>query len=732
MSATAIRAGRAFVEVFADDSKLDKVLAKAQRKLEAWGSGVAAAGGALVGMGAGLAAPFIAATKVWSEMGSELKDMSDRTGITVENLSALTYAAGQSGASAGDLEVGIKKMQATLADAAAGSSEANSKLARLGITFGMLERLTPDEQLSIFADALDRIPDPATRTAMALDIFGKAGTKLLPLMKGGASAIKEMTDRAKALGLVMTGAEAAAAESFGDQIATVGETVKRVAFVVGAALGPVVSELADRITNAIAATAAWIRANAGVVRLAAVVVAGIVAVGLALLAVGGVIYTVGAAIGVLSTVLFAIPTLIGLISSAFAGAFAAIAAAFGFVLSPLGLFMAAVIAAGYYLLDFKAIAGAVGSYAAGVFAALKTDAVNAFGAIAAALAAGNIQSAAAVLWAYLRLLWIEGTAWIAGLWEQFLDGLVATLEGYGAMFANAWNTLVASLQSAWEMFLLGFTVVFGGAVGGAMAYAMILWQFLEAFAAGAGAALQSVGGHLYNWFTVVYNFIASGLRGLVNVVFGIVNAVSLAFGGAFAGLTKSINDMHEAATAALGDIKPNANTTNPLEQFGNAYAAKPVKSVGENFAAVAGDNFIGAAVARAQTNVGGIAADLKAKQDAQAAALASNDAARTNARFARDDARAAGVDAARAAFEASLADAKKASATSNKTADIAAAAAGSSAAGGAKFSASGTFSAAAAAMLGAGGSVAERTAVATETTAKSVRRIEQNGVAAFT
>jgi len=58
-NSTAIKAGRAFVELFADDSKLVSGLKKAKAKLSAFGVGVRDSGMKLVGMGAALVAPML-------------------------------------------------------------------------------------------------------------------------------------------------------------------------------------------------------------------------------------------------------------------------------------------------------------------------------------------------------------------------------------------------------------------------------------------------------------------------------------------------------------------------------------------------------------------------------------------------------------------------------------------------------------------------------------------------
>src|SRR3990172_2143715 len=139
-SAQGIRAGRAFVELFADDTKLVRGLKAAERKLKAFGAGVRSIGTKLFALGAGIIAPLVSASKVFADMGSDLVDMSQRTGTSVEALSELGYAAEQSGSDLATLEGGLRKMQKAIVAASNGSKSAQESLARLGLSAEQLSR----------------------------------------------------------------------------------------------------------------------------------------------------------------------------------------------------------------------------------------------------------------------------------------------------------------------------------------------------------------------------------------------------------------------------------------------------------------------------------------------------------------------------------------------------------------------------------------------------------------
>ena len=122
-----IRAGRAYVELTTDNSKLQQGLVAAQglvknfgtsmalvgrgfkdagawamrlgtevgRAMTAIGGHMKAAGTWAMGMGAAILAPMVMALRTFSNAGHDLLELSERTGMSVEALSELGYAAVQ-------------------------------------------------------------------------------------------------------------------------------------------------------------------------------------------------------------------------------------------------------------------------------------------------------------------------------------------------------------------------------------------------------------------------------------------------------------------------------------------------------------------------------------------------------------------------------------------------------------------------------------------------------------
>lgn len=84
--------------------------------------------------GAAILAPILKAVKAFSESGDTLGKMWRRTGLSVEALSELGLAAEQSPAGLETLEIGLRKMEKSITDAAGGSDAATKALARLRLS----------------------------------------------------------------------------------------------------------------------------------------------------------------------------------------------------------------------------------------------------------------------------------------------------------------------------------------------------------------------------------------------------------------------------------------------------------------------------------------------------------------------------------------------------------------------------------------------------------------------
>lgn len=203
---------------------------------------------------------FAACVYAAADYGEQLVETSQKTGMAVEELGALKYAAEQSGVGFEQMRTGLSRMQRAAFDAAHGMKEQADTFRMLGVSVqdasGGMRSGT-----EIFRDVAERIAemdDPTTQAALAMRVFGKSGAELLPLLKEGGAGIDELMQRAEKLGLVMSEEAARDAEEFGDAIDDLKLSAKGVAIAIGeAALGT--TEYAKKIAEAVGGVSTWIR-----------------------------------------------------------------------------------------------------------------------------------------------------------------------------------------------------------------------------------------------------------------------------------------------------------------------------------------------------------------------------------------------------------------------------------------------------------------------------------------
>jgi flagellar biosynthesis GTPase FlhF len=356
-------------------------------------------------------------------------------------------------------------MSRNIIEAARGSASARRDLARLGLTIDDLTGLSPDQQFELIADRLSRIQNPANRAAIAMEIFGRSGASLLPLLSTGAQGIRELRREANGLGLTMSTEDAQAAEEFGDALSSLWRSLKQVVFMVGAALAPTLKQIAEWITRVAANSAAWIDENREVITIIAAVVAGIVGVGAALMVLGPIISAVGTAIGLVTFAISAATTAVSLLG-----------AAIGFLLSPIGLVVAAVggiAAAVLFATDEGNMA--LESLGQG-FDQLLGAAGTAWQGIQDAIAAGDLAGAMEVAWLGIQVVWEAGIAAISSAWRRFKSFFVelfwTAVYAVARAFNTAWTgievafwTVVNALADGWDTFCTGLQIAFNEFVG---------------------------------------------------------------------------------------------------------------------------------------------------------------------------------------------------------------------------------------------------------------------------
>ena len=205
-----------------------------------------AAGAAAVG---GIAAFAKSSISAFAQAGDEVQKMSLRVGFSTEALSELKHAAELSGTSLGSLENGVKRMQRTILDAENGLSTAVDAFEMLGVEMADVESKSPEEQFTLLSNALADVEDASRRSALAQQVFGRAGTQLLPMLAAGKDGLAAMRQEAHDLGMVFDQDAANSAAEYNDSLTRLQGAFQGIQFAVGEALIPVLIPLIEKMTQ---------------------------------------------------------------------------------------------------------------------------------------------------------------------------------------------------------------------------------------------------------------------------------------------------------------------------------------------------------------------------------------------------------------------------------------------------------------------------------------------------
>lgn len=123
------------------------------------------------------------------DAAESLGNLSDRFGQPVQEIEKLEIAAEQSGVAM----MSVVRAQQTFSQnmskvkigqlGTAQAREAKAAFDRLGVSADAMRQSDPQEVLALVAKRLSEIPDAAKRTQLAMDIFGRTGPQILPMLK---------------------------------------------------------------------------------------------------------------------------------------------------------------------------------------------------------------------------------------------------------------------------------------------------------------------------------------------------------------------------------------------------------------------------------------------------------------------------------------------------------------------------------------------------------------------
>lgn len=167
--------------------------------------GVSKSGAALTTVLGGIVVALYKTTMNTKDTAGEIDELSHKTGMSVEKIQELNYAAEFLEVSAEDIGSSIAKMTKNMDTARSGTGDAAAAFKELHVSIKNSNGQLKDSETVFYKtiDALGKVKNETDRDALSMAIFGKSAMSLNNLILEGSDNIKAYAAEARNMGYVM-------------------------------------------------------------------------------------------------------------------------------------------------------------------------------------------------------------------------------------------------------------------------------------------------------------------------------------------------------------------------------------------------------------------------------------------------------------------------------------------------------------------------------------------------
>ena len=192
-----------------------------------------------------------------AEAGKEIEETAQATGLSTKALQELRKVASASGVEVSDFDTAMFKLSRSMYGASKGGKEQAAVFAKLGTkaTDGSGKLRATDDVMMDLAASFAKMPDGAQKTAMAMEVFGRSGARLIPMLNEGREALQHHRDAA----VVMSEEEIKAGKDLVISWTKLANTGKNMLKEAISPLLPEINKIVKQITG-------WVNANKPLLR----------------------------------------------------------------------------------------------------------------------------------------------------------------------------------------------------------------------------------------------------------------------------------------------------------------------------------------------------------------------------------------------------------------------------------------------------------------------------------
>lgn len=181
----------------------------------------------------------------------ELITLSNKTGISTQQLQEMEYAARFVDVEVETMTGSMMKLTKNMDMARKGSKDQANAFAKLGVEFKNQDGSLRSAK-DVWTDAigaLGAVGNEADRDALAMNLFGKSAAELNPLIKAGTDELKRLGKEAQGMGIIMSDEAVAALGQFDDKMQVLGASTQGLGNAIAVAALPFMDSMIATVQN---------------------------------------------------------------------------------------------------------------------------------------------------------------------------------------------------------------------------------------------------------------------------------------------------------------------------------------------------------------------------------------------------------------------------------------------------------------------------------------------------
>ena len=245
--------GEIFIENSAANKAIDSTVKQAEGAAGKTGASVGAmaknvASGAMMVASAGVAAAgaLVNIGTQAAENADAIDEGSQALGVSAEGYQEWAYILDQNGMSIDSFGTSMKGLVKTMTD---GSLKSSGALDSLGLSLEDLEGMSQEDMLDTVVASFQDLPEGVDKSKLAMDVFGKSGLDMLPVLNQAAGSLDDLKTKAHEYGMVMSDEAVASGAELGDSMATLQMAGSGLMNSLGTSFVPLIQSVVDLILD---------------------------------------------------------------------------------------------------------------------------------------------------------------------------------------------------------------------------------------------------------------------------------------------------------------------------------------------------------------------------------------------------------------------------------------------------------------------------------------------------